>query len=231
MYTLGSSASEQLKVLRDVSLPELAYVELQNLIMSGDIMPGERINESQISEQLGINRAPIREACRQLQQEGLVEITKNKGAFLRDIPVEEAADLYDVRASLEALAAQNAATLWRDIDLDTLRACVDQMRDAADRKNNKELYALAAEFHRVITEMSGNKHLIDMIQSVSRKISVFRFKLSDTADATPTCDDEVAIFKAIEERNSEVAGQLMQAHVRKGKMRVLRNFVSQAERK
>lgn len=230
MYNLGKTPNEELRVLRDVSLPEVAYRELQKLIMSGAIQHGARINESQLSEQLGINRAPIREACRQLQQDGLVEITKNKGAFLRDIPVEEAADLYDIRAPLEGLAAQNAATFWTDSDMAALDECLSSMRDASSRQSKKELYQLAADFHQIILSMSGNKHLVEIIERVNRKISVFRFKLSESADSTASYDDEEAIIKAIQNRDGQLASNLMQAHVLKGKNRVLSNFPSNVVR-
>ncbi len=230
MYKLGNTENEELRVLRNVSLPEIAYRELQRLIMSGAIKHGARINESQLSEQLGINRAPIREACRQLQQDGLVEITKNKGAFLRDIPVEEAADLYDIRASLEGLAAKNAATCWKDSEMGALERCVSAMRDASSRQNRKELYKHAADFHHIIYGVSDNKHLIEIIESVSRKISVFRFKLSESSDSTTSCEDEEAILKAIQDRDGLLASDLMHKHVIKGKNRVLCNFPSKNAR-
>jgi len=230
MYNLGKDASEELRVLRNVSLPEVAYRELQNLIMTGEIKAGERINESQISEQLGINRAPIREACRRLQQEGLVKIEKNKGAFLRDIPVEEAADLYDVRASLEGLAAMNAATSWKESDMLALIECFEGMQMASAEQDKKQLYSHAADFHTIIVGMSGNQHLIEIIQSVTRKISVFRFKLSKAPDSTISCEDEEAILKAVQDRDAPRASQLMQEHVLKGKMRMMMNFPTKLER-
>lgn len=225
MSNLSQSASEELRVLRNVSLPEVAYRHLHELIMSGEIEPGAHINESQIADQLGINRAPIREACRQLQQEGLVQIAKNKGAFLRDIPVDEAIELYDIRASLEGLAAQNAAEQWTEGDMQDLRDCLSLMRDAAKLDDKKESYRLAAQFHHIIVKMSGSNHLVDMVGQVSRKISVFRFKLSESVDSTSSCDDEEAILKAIEERDANAASRLMRDHVLRGKSRVLKNFI------
>lgn len=225
MSNLSQSANEELRVLRDVSLPEVAYRHLHELIMSGRIEPGSHINENQIAGELGINRAPIREACRQLQQEGLVQIAKNKGAFLRDIPVDEAVELYDIRATLEGLAAQNAAENWIEKDMQELRDCLGLMREAGKLDDKKEMYQLASKFHQIIVTMSGNNHLGEMVAQVSRKISVFRFKLSESADSTSSCDDEEVVLKAIQNRQPEEASRLMREHVLRGKARVLKNFI------
>ena len=225
MSNLSKATNEELRVLRNVSLPEIAYRHLSAMIMSGAIEPGAHINESQIADDLGINRAPLREACRRLQQEGLVKIEKNRGAFLRDIPVEEATELYEIRAALEGLAAQNAANLWTDPQMDELRYCLALMREASERADKKDIYAQAACFHQIILNMAGNKHLKEMVEQVSRKISVFRFKLSESADSTTSCADEEAIVRAIENRDGLTAFSLMRDHVLVGKARVLKNFI------
>ena len=98
----------ELRKIQNNSLSGAVFTQLERLVMAGGIAPGERINESQLANRLGVSRAPIREACRQLEKYGLVEVRKNKGTFIRDIKIDEALELYDIRAALEALAAEKA---------------------------------------------------------------------------------------------------------------------------
>ncbi len=98
-----------LRVLREESLNTLVRQEIERRIVSGTLAAGEKLNEMDFSSALGVSRGPVREAFRALEQAGLVRTEKNRGVFVREISLEEADQIYEVRAALEAMIGQLAA--------------------------------------------------------------------------------------------------------------------------
>src|SRR5918998_2968648 len=99
----GQERSDHLRILQTVSLTTVLEREIESLILSGKLPPGERINEIQLAKRFGTSRGPVREATRSLEGKGLVEAVRNRGAFIRRLSVEEAVEIYDLRAALFGL--------------------------------------------------------------------------------------------------------------------------------
>ena len=96
-----SSTDQAIRLLREHSLSSLVERELERQIISGEIASGSKLNETDIAEELGVSRGPVREALRALEQVGLVYNEKNRGVFVRQISIEEADQIYEVRAALD----------------------------------------------------------------------------------------------------------------------------------
>src|SRR5512135_3159862 len=96
-------------LLRANSLATAAQQEIERMILSGEIAPGAKLTEAWLSEHLGISRGPIREAFRMLEEAGLVRQEKNRGVFVRTIPLEEAIEIYDLRAVMDELVGRRLA--------------------------------------------------------------------------------------------------------------------------
>ena len=125
----------------------LAQRELERRIVSGEIAVGAKLNEVDIANALGVSRGPVREAFRALDQAGLVRVEKNRGVFVRQLSLEEANEIYEVRAALEGLIGRLAAQRIDADELDQLRAVVKKMA-ALDKSRKAEAYfALNLEFH------------------------------------------------------------------------------------
>src|ERR1700686_5603573 len=92
-----------LKSRRAETLCSLVAEELERMIIRGELQAGDRINESELAQLLNISRGPIREACRSLEKSNLVRIATNRGVFVREMSVAQAAEIYDVRAHLFGL--------------------------------------------------------------------------------------------------------------------------------
>ncbi len=165
---------DTIKKIQAQSLSSAVCLQLEELILSGQIKPGERINESRLSSQLGISRAPIREACRQLERFGMVNIRVNKGAFVSKIDVNEIRELYDIRAALDSLAGENAAKNATRKDLAELGQYLQEMKKAVDANNVREHYLANLEFHMKIIRLSRNQNLLAIIEGVYKKASLFR---------------------------------------------------------
>jgi DNA-binding GntR family transcriptional regulator len=111
----GSSSIAQatsptaLQLVQSISLPALVQVEIEQLILRGELAVGEHVNESELAARFGTSRGPIREALRALEEARLVRSEKNRGVFVREISVAEADEIYDVREALDELIGQRVA--------------------------------------------------------------------------------------------------------------------------
>jgi DNA-binding GntR family transcriptional regulator len=120
-------AAAAIELLRENSLAMLAQRELERRIVSGEIAVGAKLNEVDIANALGVSRGPVREAFRALDQAGLVRVEKNRGVFVRQLSLEEASEIYEVRAALEGLIGRLAAQRIDADELEQLRAIVRKM--------------------------------------------------------------------------------------------------------
>jgi len=166
-----------IKKLRDIkssSLSSVIYRQLEEMILAGKIKSGERINESQLATALQVSRAPIREACRQLEKHGMVEVYANRGTFVRSIEAEEVEELYDVRAALEALAGERAAERMTSKARKELKTRFAAMEKFAKEGSVVDYYEANTEFHLEIIRISENKSLAGIYDSICKQVSLFR---------------------------------------------------------
>src|SRR5271165_5661251 len=98
-----------LQLVQANSLPALVQVEIEQLILRGDLAVGQHVNESELAVRFGTSRGPIREALRALEESRLVRSEKNRGVFVREISVAEADEIYDIREALDQLIGQRVA--------------------------------------------------------------------------------------------------------------------------
>src|SRR3982750_4709118 len=99
-------ASDTIMLIQTQSLPMLVQQELERMIVAGELNSGAKLNELAIAERLGVSRGPVREAFRALEESGLVRLEKNRGVFVRQIAVEEADEIYELRAVLDEVAGK-----------------------------------------------------------------------------------------------------------------------------
>src|SRR3954462_14359633 len=109
--------------------------QLKRVIIAGGLRPGDRVLETDLAEQLGVSRGPVREAFRQLEQEGLLVSYPHRGTFVATVPEDEIEEVYALRAHLEAYAARRVVAEHRDEALALLAALLEQMISAASAKD------------------------------------------------------------------------------------------------
>ncbi|MEM7339930.1 MAG: GntR family transcriptional regulator [Actinomycetota bacterium] len=140
-------------------LREVVADEIRSMILRGDLVPGERIQETAIAEQFGVSRNPVREAIRVLEATGLIDVVPRIGASVALFDVEDLRQLLEIRAVLEALAAESAATHHRPEDLIEIDR---HLGDGQRASGAGDLVAAATAHHRLlqaIDRASGNRHL------------------------------------------------------------------------
>jgi DNA-binding GntR family transcriptional regulator len=183
-----------------------------------------------LAQRFGVSRGPVREACRGLEQIGLLRFVVNRGAFVRQIDLKEAAELYDLRSALFALAGRLLAPIIDAKGLAKLEHLLAQMETAAANGELEEYYPLNLQFHRAILELSGNARLLSAYQNCVRELHLFRRSALVSKERMKSSNlDHRAIFKALKSRDAAKAFQLMQDHVLNAKARVLREASARSE--
>ena len=195
-------------------LYEDAYSALRDAILNGRLKPGIRIVEAEIARQMGISRAPVREAIRKLEQDGLVRYVPRRGAVVVKLSLDEVRDVYYLRAHLEAYAARLAAARVTDEDLAALKTLIDQMTECANRDDMQGLIAADVAFHARICRISGSKRLPVLWDS----LNPHSWTLLTSHKSTRFTPREIAerhhsILDALRARDADRAESTMRSHI------------------
>lgn len=200
--------------LQNNSLPMLAQKEIERMILDGELAAGDKLNEAAIAERLGVSRGPVREAFRALEESGLVRLEKNRGVFVRQILVEEADEIYDVRAALDELVGRRLAQKITPGQLKELHALLLQMDKASVKKDPASYYLLNLKFHDLLVEFTGNKKLLAMYRRLVNELNLYRRKtLAQIDNLSASTKEHHDIVDKIASGNSKAAGQAMYQHV------------------
>ena len=155
----SSGRIDQLEPLVAGSLSELATESIRNLIASGELDGGQRLVETQLAERLSVSRGPIRDALRQLRQEGLVREIPRRGSYVVSLSPADIRDLLDLRAGLEARAARLVIERCSKSDLMPLQDAVATMASASAEGDPASARAADLAFHETVLELSGSPRL------------------------------------------------------------------------
>jgi DNA-binding GntR family transcriptional regulator len=224
------TAVENLRLYKETSLTGIVRDEITRMIEAGELLPGAWVNEAELAQRFGVSRGPVREACRGLEQVGLLRFVVNRGAFVREIDLNEAAELYDLRSALFALAGRLLAPIIDSKGLSQLDGLLAQMETAAAAGDLDAYYPLNLQFHRAILELAGNARLLSAYQNCVRELHLFRRSALVSKERMKSSNlEHKAIFKALKSRDAAKAFQLMQDHVLGAKARVLREASSNSD--
>lgn len=169
-----ATADGTIAVLQSNSLPMLVQRELERRILAGEYPVGGKLNEAAIADSLGVSRGPVREAFRALEESGLVRLEKNRGVFVRQIAVEEADEIYELRAILDEHAGRHIARKVAADDLRRLRALVDLMDRAVAGADIDAYHAANLEFHDTLVALTGNRKLLATYRRLVNELHLYR---------------------------------------------------------
>jgi DNA-binding GntR family transcriptional regulator len=212
-----------------LSLQERTYQAVRAALLNGDYMPGERIYEGAIAQDLGISRNPVREALRRLQQDGLLEVRPHYGVYVASIPVEEIEDTYRIRGALEGVAAAMAAERMTDTDIEKLGAIVDEQQVAAQAAGplpREPISVVQADrFHHAIHVGADSPRLLTMLEQIYAQVTHFRnLTLRVPGRAAISAAGHAAIFMAIKRRDAVSAHRLMDLHIDDARQALMRQL-------
>ena len=158
------------------TLPQVAAERLRTLIIEGTLAPGARLNERELSEQLGVSRTPLREAFRMLAADGLLVQLPNRGAQVVALSREDVRHAFEVMASLEGLAGELAAARVTDADLDELRALQGDLERAHKRRDLPGYYRVNRAIHDRLNLIAGNPVLAQTYRTLNARLHALRFR-------------------------------------------------------
>lgn len=157
-----------------VTYSEQVVEALKTMLLKGELAPGDRVNEAKIAEELGISRAPVREALHMLTTEGLIEIRPQKGKFITRLSPKEVQDSYFVGGVLEGAAAAACCHQFTDDDFAQLEEVLHQMQDnAVHRRGIATQAPLDTAFHQIIFTRVNNPLLEELSRRSCLRISKF----------------------------------------------------------
>ncbi len=146
---------------------------LRSHMVSGEIRPGTRLVESRLAEQLGVSRAPLREAFLVLENEGLLRSERGRGTYVSEMSEDKCREIYALRAVLEGLAARLATQHATEEQLDQLSQIVQEMQEAARRSDTRRVIELDLEFHEFTWKLSGSECLRKVLHDMIGPVRMF----------------------------------------------------------
>lgn len=204
--------------MADTPAPPLSrtnYVveRLKNDLADGVLRPGQALRQVQIAERYGVSVTPVREALRILEADGAITYSPHRGATVRDVDAETAADLYRLRAAVESLATQIAVERLTPQRLAAIEQAHTDLREAkAAGKDGTDLSRLNRRFHFTIYE-GGSPLVLDHIRTLWTRFPETVTIWNTSRNATALDRDHAQIIKAIRRSDAEQAAALMSAHV------------------
>jgi DNA-binding GntR family transcriptional regulator len=203
-------------------LREMVFESLREAINLGRLRPGERLMEIQLAEEMGVSRTPVREAIRKLELEGFVAMVPRKGAYVAGISVKDIVDVFEIRSSLEALAAGLAAERITDEEMELLERSLVEISEFSTDENIKAIVDGDINFHDIIYKASRNQRLVQIITHLQEQIHRFRMtSLSQPGRTKIALDEHKSIVEAISDRDVELAQQLAREHIENAEQSLL----------
>ncbi len=202
---------------------EGVYQHLRRAVLDGELLPGERLGEVELGQQLGVSRTPIREAMMRLAQDGLLVAEANKGVRVRTVTAAEARDTYAVREELDGLAAALAAQHHTPADAGALRAALDAL-NSAQGQDYRQQTRLDLAFHRAITAAAHNATLRDLSRDLEQRVALIKHQTGIYNAWPGTEQQHAALLEAVLLRQPEAARKAARLHVRTFGALVLRDL-------
>jgi len=195
-------------------LRELVLDAIRDAIIKGSLQPRERLMEIQMAEELGVSRTPIREALRKLELEGFIVMVPRKGAYVADLSFKDIADVFEIRAALEGLAAGLAAERITEEELEEMERLLVEKREAISNGDILRLVEVDTSFHELMYKASRNERLGVIISNLREQIQRLRkTSLSYPGRMKESLNEHKKIAEAIQSRDVQLARQLAQEHI------------------
>lgn len=207
--------TEDLRLAREeVSLRVLLVNRLRDLILDGDLEPGQKLIERDLTERFGVSRSLLREALQQLQAEGLITNVLHRGPSVAVISVDEAREIYAVRALLESRAGRDFVENATDADIDALASALDRLREPEVSADAHRQLVVKNEFYGALLAGGGNGTIALLLTHLNNRVTMLRrVSLSQPgrlADAIGELDEVVAAARV---RDADTVARLLSEHV------------------
>lgn len=188
-------------------------------IVKGVFVDGERLVEPKLAEIYGISRTPIREALRQLESEGFIEIVPRKGAVVKELTIKDIDNLYAIKANLEGLAARQAVEHISTKEIEKLVNVNEKFISLFKGSDNivEEYLKYNISFHNLFIKYSNNDKLIEILEGLNKNFQRFRsFLVSKVDRVREAYAEHLKIIEAFKKRDPELAEKTVRYHIESG---------------
>jgi len=221
---MNAAVHPTIALLQSNSLTMAVQQEVERAILAGEYLPGDKLNEAALALKLGVSRGPVREAFRMLDEAGLVRTEKNRGVFVRDIPLDEAIEIFELRATMEELVGRRLAQNMTATQQQEMEHLVRSMEGAVAAADSHAYHLLNLQFHDRLVEMAGNRKLASVYRKLVKEISLFRrLNLAGRNMLPVSAHAHWEILEAIKSGNPETAGRVLFDHAMNSKARTIEN--------
>ena len=197
-------------------LRDVVFNTLRDAILTGKLVPGERLMENQLAEKLGVSRTPVREALRMLELENLVELVPRKGAQVLDMSEKDITNILEVRSALEGLATSLACKKMSKEDLQQLKNLEVAFEKAVADNDVEHFVDIDEDFHDLIFAATENDKLISIFRNL--RIQLYRYRMAQAKNNETSMSTIVAhhrsIIRAIENHDAEEGASIAQGHIK-----------------
>ena len=214
------------KLIDNPNLRSQTYKILKNMVITREILPGKKISEETLAQEIGVSRTPIREALFRLEHEGIVKIIPRRGAFVVKQSRENIIEILQVREVLEALIVRLVTPLLDESDIRKLRSSLEKLRAIPEKERHVIDYTNSElEFHDMLRKKCPNQMLRRMMEMVNARLQIIRLRtVVLTGRPQKTLDEHTAILEMIEKGDAEEAELMMRRHVISVKKTALENI-------
>ena len=197
------------------SLSGHVFNYLREAILSGKYQENEELKEAAIGKEVGVSRTPVREALRQLELEGLVQIIPNKGAVVTGISLKDVKDIYEMRALLEGLCVRKAIANITDPMISELEEIVELTEFYISKGKLEPILELDNQYHETLYKAAGSKIIRHTLTDFHHYLQRMRkTTLNDIDRAKKSNEEHIAILNAIKEHNADEGEKLANAHIK-----------------
>ena len=192
------------------TLREKILETIRDAILKGSLKPGERVSEPDLADRFGISRTPIREAFRQLESEGYLQVVPRKGAVVASLSERDIEEFYAIKILLEGFAARMAAENISEKDIERLEVINGRLRQIAKEGDVKNFFRIHNEFHEVFIKAAGNEKLYEMITQLVMRFKRLRLaSLSQPGRMEISAEEHRNMIEAFRRRDGDRAENLV----------------------
>lgn len=206
-----------LEAMHKISLSESAYNQIKDVICNGKIVPGDILSESQLAQQMGMSRTPVREALRTLETEGFVEIKNGIGAYVKPLSSKDMEDLYEVRCLLEMQAIKTSIYRITNEEIDEFERRFQALFEACERGEHPgqgEFSELDWKLHVLFVERCTNKYIKNIVASYDSNLRRYQSLSVDALnDVKESARQHLEILKTLRTRDPEKASEALKGHL------------------
>lgn len=205
------------------NLSQIAYEEIKQMILSGELKQGQAFSINAMTERLRISRTPLTNACQRLESERLLTVLPKQGALVNTISIETACGIYELRAAIESYNAKRVFELLDQRDIAFLESSIEQQKVHVDAGRIKEFMDEDSAFHRHIMEKNRNEEILSTINGLYDR--AYMLGITNTKGMRPTrsIEEHEKILDALKGRDAQAFAAAIEENILNG----LRNLTNQ----